>query len=120
MTDRERASFTAICPDCNERKGTETPNEILGFYRRHRNLTGHDIEWEFVDHESIPTSAANEGLKAIVLELDETFDNGVPLALVTAAMGEQGYSIGETMAELRELRMTGHVWEPKDDHVSAF
>lgn len=116
----EQPPFIASCPNCEVRKETERPNEVIAFYRRHRNLTGHDVEWEFVDHESVSSVAENEDLKTVVLELGAELADGVPLALVTAAMAEQGYSIGETLAELRELRMTGHVWEPKDDHVSAF
>ncbi|WP_446685180.1 hypothetical protein [Haladaptatus pallidirubidus] len=112
-------SLVAHCSECMERKKTEAPNEVIAFYRRHRTLTGHDIEWECTDHESIEETAEND-LKAVILELGEEYEDGVPLGLVTAAMGKQGRTVGETLAELRALRMTGHVWEPKDDHISAF
>jgi hypothetical protein len=119
MSEQERMALVANCAECSERKETETPNEVIAFYRRHRTLTGHDIEWECTDHESIGKTTGDD-LKSVVLKLGEEFEDGVPLGLVAAAMGKQGRTVGETLADLRELRMTGHVWEPKDDHVSAF
>ncbi|ODR80582.1 hypothetical protein BG842_03930 [Haladaptatus sp. W1] len=120
MTEHDRTPFVASCPNCGERTETETPNEVIAFYRRHRSLTGHDVEWEIADDESIRETTEGADLKAVVLELGEDYEDGVPLGLVTAAMGEQGRTVSETLEDLRELRMTGHVWEPKDDHVSAF
>ncbi|KZN22459.1 hypothetical protein A4G99_19790 [Haladaptatus sp. R4] len=120
MSEQEPAPFVAGCPDCGERKEAGTPNEVIEFYRRHRALTGHDVEWEYADYGSAGEPPDDADLKSVVLELGERFEDGVPLGLVTAAMGERGRTVGETLDELRELRMTGHVWEPKDDHVSAF
>lgn len=120
MNERNAAPFVAGCPDCGDRTETETPNEVIEFHRRHRSRTGHDVEWESADHRSVIEPPEDGDLKSVILELGDDFEDGVPLGMVAAAMRERDRHVGETLEAVRELRMTGHVWEPKDDHVSAF
>jgi hypothetical protein len=35
-------------------------------------------------------------------------------------MSDRGLSIGETLDEIHEVRMTGGLYEPQDDHFGAF
>ena len=57
------------------------------------------------------------GSEAVLDALDEQFKGGIPLGIITAAMSKQGWTVGETIAALHELRMSGALWEPRDDHL---
>lgn len=118
MSQQNQTRFVATCPACDERKETDTANEIVAFYRRHHSLTGHDIEWEHADLgvDAVP----DVGLASVIGELNAHYENGVPLGIVSAAMSVQGRTIGETMAAVHEERMTGRLWEPRTDHFSAY
>lgn len=116
---REQASYVASCPECDVDLRTETPNEIVAFYRRHYRVTGHEVQIEHAQPE-IDTDVTGDGLKDVVRQLQDQYENGVPFGVVAAVMNERGQSIGETLDEIHEVRMTGGLYEPQDDHLGAF
>ncbi|HET7324001.1 MAG TPA: hypothetical protein VFJ06_06700 [Halococcus sp.] len=120
MTQQNRRKFVVTCPECETRTETDTANEVVEFYRRHHSLTGHDIEYERASLDAFDGSSSNGDLGAVIEGLGEHYENGVPIGVITAAMGEHGYTVGETIAGIHELRMTGRLWEPRDDHLSAY
>ncbi|WP_224336508.1 hypothetical protein [Haloprofundus halobius] len=117
MTQQRRAAFAVACSECEVLKEVDDPNEGVAFYRRHHALTGHDVEWERIDFDAGDVPSGD--LKAVVRELERRYDGGVPVGVVTAAMSEQRASMRETLDGLRELRMNGELYEPRDDHLSA-
>lgn len=118
MSQQQAMPFIARCPTTGERFEAATANEIVESYRRQHRLTGNDLEWVFAEHDAVAKAPESEDVVEVLEALDERFDDGVPLGIVTAAMGEQGLTIGETLDTLYELRMTGQLWEPRDDHLS--
>lgn len=112
----ERAPFAVICADCEVRKELDGVNEAVAFYRRHRSVTGHDVEWVRADLD-VTAAASEDDLEELIGELEGRFEDGVPIGVVAAAMGERGCTIGETLAAIREQRMAGELYEPQDDHL---
>ena len=106
--------FVAACPHCAERTATDDPNEVVRFFRRHHAVTGHDVEWERIP--SLPADLPAEAdLDAAVEAVD---DPDAPLGTVTAATSEWGWTVGETLDAIHDRRLTGALWEPRDDHVA--
>ncbi|MFC7007195.1 hypothetical protein [Halalkalicoccus salilacus] len=91
-------------------------NETGAFYRRHRLVTGHDVKWVRTDLD-VPEATSETNPGGLIGELEDRFEGGVPIGVVAAAMGEWGHTIGETLAAIRELRMAGELYEPRDDHL---
>lgn len=112
----ERAPFAVVCADCEVSKELDDANETVAFYRRHHSVTGHDVEWARADLD-VPEAASETDLGELIGELQERFESGVPIGVVAAAMGERGHTIGETLAAIRERRMDGQLYEPRDDHL---
>lgn len=115
MNQDERARLVVTCPDCAVRKPIDDVNEAVAFYRRHRAITGHDVEWERAELDG--GRVAGEDLRSVIATLESRTGGHVPLGLVTVAMGERGMTIGETLEGVRELRMNGELYEPRDDHL---
>lgn len=113
-SDRSDRKPAVVCSDCGVRKRIEFENEAVAFYRRHRSVTGHDIEWELIDAVE---QVASDDLRSIIDELQARFPDGVPIGVITVAMSERGATIGETLGDIRELRMGGELYEPRDDHL---
>jgi hypothetical protein len=122
--EQERAQaqvpFIARSLGSGTRKEATDANEVVAFYRRQRRTAGEDVEWTFADHPAVAAAPEEGDLASVVRALDEHFENGVPVGIITAAMSKQGYTIGETMDAIHDLRMTGGLWEPRDDHLRAF
>ncbi|MFC6718358.1 hypothetical protein ACFQGT_12010 [Natrialbaceae archaeon GCM10025810] len=126
---RQSRSFAAACPTCDVERTADSANELIEFYRRHSRHTGHEIEWLRADvdvdlpaPDADPASAADgdgDALERVVADLEAHYDDGVPIGLVAAAMARRGYGIGETLDALREVRLTGALYEPRDDHVAV-
>lgn len=115
---RDGGGSVVVCPDCELRKGVETPNEAVAFYRRHAAITGHDVDWERADVDGLET-VTDDDPRAMIRTLEERFPEGVPIGVVTAAASRQGATIGETVDAIRELRMGGELYEPRDDHLGV-
>jgi len=111
-------SFVVACPDCRDRREMTDPNEAVAFFRRHERLTGHDVAWERADLGETPVPDGD--LEAVVAQLEAHYDEGVPVGVVAAAMGAQGHSMRETLDGLREIRLSGGLYEPRDDHLRTF
>jgi hypothetical protein len=111
------AAFVARCPDCTERTATDDPNDVVAFYRRHHAVTGHDVVWERRpdDIAGLPENAT------LPDAIDRLADgaSGAPLGAVSAAMSERGWTVGETLDAVHDRRLTGDLWEPRDDHVGV-
>ncbi|MDG5778085.1 hypothetical protein VB773_03390 [Haloarculaceae archaeon H-GB2-1] len=117
---QDEAPFVARTLGSGTRKEAADANEVLAFYRRQSRTAGEDVEWTFADHPAV-TAAPDEGdLATVVRELDAHFENGVPIGIIAAALSKQGDTIGDTMDAIHDLRMTGGLWEPRDDHLRAF
>ncbi len=118
MTQQNRAAFVVTCPNCGVHKRSTDPNEAVSFYRRHHSVTGHDIEWERADLD-VPDTLPNEDgdLRAVIDALEDHYANGVPIGVITAVMHRWGFSIGEAVDAIYELRMGGTLYEPRDDHL---
>ena len=119
MSTHEHAAYVASCPECDVDLQTDTPNEIVEFYRRHYRVTGHDVTIDRARLD-LDTDVAGDELKDVVWELQEQYENGVPIGVIAAVMNDRGFSIGETLDEIHEVRMTGGLYEPRDDHLGAF
>ena len=111
----KRAPLSVVCADCEVHKELEDANEAVTFYRRHRSITGHDVEW--VRADGVPKVAPEGDLEEVIAALEGRFEDGVPIGVVTAAMGNRGLTIGETVSAIRELRLGGELYEPRDDHL---
>ncbi|ELY87971.1 hypothetical protein [Natrialba taiwanensis] len=125
------APFVATCPDCEIERSSESATELVAFYRRHHGHTGHDIVVTRADLEFGAALDAADGVAAVVDGLDarygvdkhdstESGTAGVPIGIVVAAMSERGFTVGETLEEIADVRMTGALYEPRDDHLAAF
>ncbi|ELY97962.1 hypothetical protein [Natrialba asiatica] len=129
------APFVATCPDCEIERSSDSATELVAFYRRHHRHTGHDIVVTRADLEfsAAVTAAldASDDVAAVVDGLDarygvdkhdsiESGTDGVPIGIVVAAMSERGFTVGETLEAIAGVRMTGALYEPRDDHLAAF
>lgn len=109
--------FVARTTATDEVVEAPTANEVVEFYRRQQELTGTDIEWVFAEHPAVTQAPESGDIEAVLRGLDDHFENGVPIGIVTAAMGKQGKTVEETLAALYDLRMSGSLWEPQSDHL---
>lgn len=53
----------------------------------------------------------------LIGEREGRFEDGVPIGVVTAVASERGLTIGETSATIRDRRMAGELYEPRNDHL---
>ena len=114
----ERTTLAVVCADCEARKELDDANEALAFYRRHRSITGHDVEWVGADLDlDVSPGIPNGDIGAVIAEREDRFEDGVPIGVITAVMSEHGLTIGETLERIRERRMAGELYEPRDDHL---
>ena len=123
MSSQDQARYVAVCPECDVTRQTDVPNEVVEFYRRHYRVTGHDIELEHAEPDldgEIETEGTDFDLKDVIRQLEEQHENGVPIGVVAAVMSERGKSVEETLSEIHEIRMSGGLYEPQDDHLGAF
>ncbi|ELZ96252.1 hypothetical protein [Haloferax sulfurifontis] len=104
------------CPSCDLHVAVAEPNDAVELYRRHANVTGHDVEWERV---AFGAEAESDDVKEALIELGEDHPDGVELGRLAAALTDNGVAIGETLDAVRDLRMSGEIYEPRDDHVLA-
>ena len=116
MTGADSARFVVECRECETRTATDAANEVIEYYRRHHGVTGHEIEWVRTGEASVEAG----DLTGVVREFDDQYENGVPIGVIAAAMGERGEAVGETLATIHAARMTGGLWEPHDDHLRAY
>ncbi|WP_336338595.1 hypothetical protein [Haloarcula brevis] len=114
---QEDVSFVARSTETGARVEASTANEVIGFYRRQQELLDTDLEWVFAEHPAVTAAPDSDSIDAVLRELDDYFENGVPLGILAAAMSKQGWTVGDTLAEVYELRMSGSLWEPRADHL---
>jgi hypothetical protein len=114
---REDVPFVARSTETGARVEASTANEVIAFYRRQQELLDTDIEWVFADHPAVTESPDSDSIDAVLRALDDYFNNGVPLGVLAAAMSKQGWTVGDTLAEVYDLRMSGSLWEPRADHL---
>ncbi|WP_224270928.1 hypothetical protein [Haloprofundus salinisoli] len=119
MSTQEQASYVAVCSECDVDLQTDEPNEIAAFQRRHYRVTGHDVKLERAEL-NLEEEVTGSDLKGVVRQLEEQYENGVPIGVVAAVMNERGLTIGETLDKIHEVRMTGGLYEPRDDYLGAF
>ncbi|WP_137290333.1 hypothetical protein [Natronorubrum halophilum] len=117
MSRHHSHAFEATCSDCGTTKTAESPNELIECYRRHSRHTSHELVWTRAD-VAFELPAADD-LERIVGELETHYEEGVPIGIVAAAMNDRGATIGETLESIREVRLTGALYEPRDDHVAV-
>ncbi|RKD93753.1 hypothetical protein [Halopiger aswanensis] len=114
---QRQAPFAAACRECEVEQGVDSANELVAFYRRHSRQTDHDVVVTRTDFAfDLPTAT---DVETVVAELEAHYENGVPLGAVVAATSEQGVPVGETLEELHDVRLTGALYEPRDDHVAV-
>lgn len=116
--DREgECAWVAACPRCGLRAevSADDPNEAIRLYRRHASVTGHDIEWERIAGAAAETDAGD--VAAVLRALADRYEAGVPVGALTAAMADREMSIAETLDAVYDLRMSGKLYEPRDDHL---
>ncbi|WP_224450418.1 hypothetical protein [Haloprofundus salilacus] len=118
MSTQEQASYVAVCPECDVDLQTDEPNEIVAFHRRHYRVTGHDVKLERTELNFEEVTSTD--IKGVVRQLEEQYENGVPIGVVAAVMNEHGLTIGETLDKIHEVRMTGGLYEPRDNYLGAF
>jgi len=116
-TTQESAPFIARATATDELIESTAANDVVEFYRRQNGLTGTDVEWVIFDHPAVTQAPDSGDVEDVLNALDEQFKGGIPLGIITAAMSKQGWTVGETIASLHELRMSGALWEPRDDHL---
>lgn len=113
MSTNESHTGVITCSACELHIPITEPNEAITIYRRHKSVTGHEIEWERV---AISTTAQSTDVETLLTDLAETYSDGVPIGVLTAVLSCQGVSISEVLEELYALRMEGRIYEPVDDH----
>lgn len=118
MSDQTQAFYAVACPECEIRTETDVPNEIVECYRRHNSVTGHEIEIEHAATDAIDDVDA-DGVEEVIRELQEQYQEGVPLGVVAAVMHDRGVSLTETLDDIYDIRMGGGLYEPQDDHIVA-
>lgn len=124
QSHRTRAPFVATCPDCDVERDADSANEIVAFYRRHYRHTGHDVVVRRADldteleEEAVADSATD--VAAVVATLEPHYESGVPIGVVAAVLSRRDVTVGETLEAIREVRLTGALYEPYDDHLAAF
>ena len=96
MNQQTQERFVATCRTCAEERATDDTNEVIAFYRRHHSLTGHDVEWKRADLPILEDIPLNADVLAVIEALNEHYEDGVPLGIVTAATSRQGMTVGET------------------------
>lgn len=119
MSEQRTPAFRAVCPACDAGVESDDPNELVAFHRRHHGVTGHDVA---VERASLPVDEAalpEGGVTTVIDALGDDYPDGVPLGAVAAAMAERGRTVGETLDLVHEARMTGALYEPADDHLTA-
>ncbi|GAA5433622.1 hypothetical protein Hjap01_03110 [Haloarcula japonica] len=109
--------FVARATETGARVEASTANEVIASYRRQQELIDTDLEWVFAEHPAVTSVPASDSIDAVIRELDDYFENGVPLGVLAAAMSKQGWTVGDTLSEVYELRMSGSIWEPRADHI---
>ncbi|WP_424000342.1 hypothetical protein ACOZ4I_13405 [Haloarcula salina] len=114
---RADVPFVARSTETGDRIEASTANEVVAVYRRQQGLLDTDLEWVFADHQAVSEAPDSDSLETVLQALDESFQNGVPLGILTAAMSKQGWTVGDTVAEVYDLRMEGALWEPRSDHL---
>ncbi|WP_122088380.1 DUF7542 family protein [Halalkalicoccus subterraneus] len=115
MNRSDGVRLIVACPDCAVKKSIDDVNEAVAFYRRHHAITGHDVEWRHAELDEGAISGAD--LRSVIAALETRVEGNVPLGLVTVVMSERDMTIGETLEAVRELRMNGELYEPRDDHL---
>lgn len=119
MPPRRDATYSAVCSACDTGVRTDDANETIAFFRRHRRVTGHDVQLDHADEE-LAVPPENVDVTSIVRELQATYDPGVPVGVVACVMSDHGRSVEETMERIHERRMAGTLYEPATDHLRAF
>ncbi len=116
--ETREAPFLVACLSADIEKELHSANEIVEFYRRYHRHTGDDVT---VEHAQFGFELPAEGtLEQVIGELEEQYgEPGVPMGTIAAAMGEQGWTVGETLERIYEVRMTGALYEPRDDHLAV-
>ncbi|WP_324759436.1 hypothetical protein [Haloarcula montana] len=114
---RADVPFVARSTETGARIEASTANEVIAVYRRQQGLLDTDLEWVFADHPAVTTVSDSDGIETVLRALDDDFENGVPLGILAAAMSKQGWTVGDTLAEVYDLRMEGSLWEPRSDHL---
>lgn len=117
MSQQDSAPFVAQCTETGERVEASTANDVVEFYRRRHSLTGADVEWVVADHPAVTQAPEAGDLGPVLHALDDQFERGIPVGIVAAATSKQGWTVGQTLDTLYELRMGGALWEPRDDHL---
>lgn len=120
MSQIDHETFNVECQECGVEKEVEAANEGLDFYRRHRKLTGHDVEWQRTSLPFDEPTAAEGEFKELMWELNDRFEDGVPIGVIAAVRSERGVSMRQTLEDIEDLRMSGELYEPRDDHLSPF
>lgn len=111
MIDDVNPVRTSICAEDRSRVALSV-DETVAFYRRHHSITSHDVKWVRTDLD-VPEATSETDPGGLIGELQGQFEDGVPIGVVAAAMGERGHTIGETMAAIRELWMADELYEPQ-------
>lgn len=116
MSEQQSRPFAVTCPDCETRETFTDANDAVAMYHRHRGLTGHDIVWERTE---LPFEIPAGPVVSVLADLEAHYDEGVPIGVLTAAMAEYDVSIAETLTEVHDLRMSGKLYEPRDDRLAV-
>ncbi|GAB7019101.1 hypothetical protein [Halostagnicola bangensis] len=116
--ETREAPFRVAYLGADIEKGLYSANEIVEFYRRYHRHTGDDVT---VERARFGFELPVEGtLEQVISELDEQYERaGVPIGTIATAMGEQGWTVGETLERIYEVRMTGALYEPRADHLAV-
>ena len=115
MSGDDSHAGVVTCPACELHLAVEEPNEAVEIHRRHGRVTGHEVEWE---RTALTDTAPSTDVESVLAALDEEYDEGVPVGVLTATMSTRGVTIGAVLDELYSLRMEGAIYEPLDDHFS--
>jgi hypothetical protein len=113
MSTSEPHAGVVACSACEWTVTVTEPNEAIEIYRRHKRITGHEIDWE---RTALNVTASSADIESVLIDLEGTYPEGVPTGVLTAALSARGISIGEVLDGLYDLRMKGEIYEPLDDH----
>jgi len=102
--------YVIECAECHETWRESSEADAEAFADRHADLLGHRPE-ERREHAEVELDT--ESVAALVRQLTEWFDRGVPWPALVGVLEDHGYGREEIIRQLKRLQERGGVYEPR-------
>ncbi|PSQ40969.1 hypothetical protein BRD10_01280 [Halobacteriales archaeon SW_12_71_31] len=107
-------AWALTCETCAETWTFEGEGEALAFKQEHAEYTDHEID-DDPTREGV-SADENADVTAVIADLSEQFDDGVPEPLVVAHLGGDAAT---ARREIQKLKRQGTVFEPSPFRLAA-